>query len=104
MVESERYLPQGPYPFTREAIESLRENCGIFVLYNSEGCVLVGQTNNLRSKILQLVEEPDECLMQHWPSHVEIEPLNPLEVWSHWQAFIKGLGIRGIRPLCSSEP
>lgn len=102
-MESQRYLPQGPYAFTRESIESLRENCGIFVLYNEEGCVLAGQTNNLRSKIMRHLEEPDECLKLHWPTQVEIEPLHASKIGSRWAAFIQGLAMREIQPLCPSE-
>lgn len=102
-VDSLRYLRQGPYAFTIRSIESLPEKSGIFVLYNEESCVLVGKTKNLRSKLAELAAEPDECLKQHSPTFLEIEPCSPFKIGTRWAVLKQGLEVRGIRPLCNAQ-
>lgn len=102
-MKPQRYLPQGPYDFTLESTKSIPEKCGIFALFNDESCVLIGQAANLRSRIVKLFEKPDDCVKQHTPTSVEIEPCSPFEIEKRWVVFKRGLYLRGIHPACGQE-
>ena len=102
-MKPQRYLPQGPYDFTLESIESIPETCGIFALFNQEGCVRIGQASDLRSRIVKLFEKPDNCVRQHRPTFVEVEPCSPFEIEKRWAMFKRGLHLRGIHPVCGQE-
>ena len=102
-MKPQRYLPQGPYDFTLEAVKSIPEKCGIFALFNEEGCIRIGQASDLRSRIVKLLEKPDDCVKQHRPTSVEIEPCSPFEIEKRWAAFKRGLDLRRIYPVCGQE-
>ena len=100
-MKPQRYLPQGPYDFTLEAIKSIPEKCGIFALFNEEGCIRIGQASDLRSRIVKLLEKPD--VKQHRPTCVEIEPYSSFEIEKRWAVFKRGLDLRRIHPVCGQE-
>ena len=102
-MKPQHYLPQGPYAFTLESIKSIPEKCGIFALFNEEGCVRIGQASDLHSRIVKLFEKPDDWVKQHRPTFVEIEPCSPFEIEKRWAVFKRDLDLRGIHPVCGQE-
>jgi hypothetical protein len=102
-MKPQRYLPHGPYDFSLNAIKSIPECCGMFALYNGEGCVRIGLASNLRWRILKLCEHPDDCVKRHWPTSVEVDLCTAFEIEKRWAVFREGLEVRGIHPVCGLE-
>jgi len=95
-------LPDGPREFTAPSIARIRERCGVYVLCNEEGCVLAGCSKNLRMSLTRHLEQPSDCLKQHWPTSVEMRPCRAFEIESRWASLLLTLENRQMEPLCGS--
>lgn len=98
-----RYLRQGPYSFTREAIHRIPAKPGVYVLYNVAGCVLAHSAVNLQREIAEVFAEPSECVKQHWPTAAEIDFCHPTEFETRMTLLRHSLDVHGAAPLCGSE-
>ena len=102
-VDPRRYLRQGPYIFNRHSVRSLREKCGLFVLYSEDRCLLVARTKNLLLTLMKLFEEPDECLKEDSPIYLEVEYCSSFAIEERWAVLVQSLESSGIQPLRTSE-
>lgn len=105
-MTSRRYLTkqgQGPYEFTRDRIEDIPATCGVYVLYNDEVCVLAEKAKDLNRELRELFEEPTECVKQHWPTMVEVEPCRSFDLDRRLSLLRLAANLYGTPPLCGSE-
>ncbi len=89
------FLQQEPRPFTREGIERISPGQkGVYALYNTEACVFVGKTDDIRRRLLEHLNKRDNiCILRERPIHFIAD------VSADADARLKTLMIE-LKPLC----
>lgn len=88
------------YPFNIGAIlASAPRRCGLYAVYNADGCVYIGAASNILSRLLDHIHETDSCLKKKNPTAFAFE-LCPVELVESRQALL----LFEYRPPCTDRP
>lgn len=89
-------IPVG-YSFTEGAIKvSAPHASGVYMIYNREVYIFVGESSDLRKQLLKHLQGEDECIRSHNPIYFEHE-LYPENRRKKRQAEL----IRQLKPVCN---
>ncbi len=68
------FVTQQPSVFTRDGIEALSPNQpGVYGLYRGDRWVYVGQSEDVRRRLLEHLGGDNSCITGSWPSHFVAE-------------------------------
>jgi len=88
------------YPLNLGAVlASAPRRCGLYALYNADGCVYIGAANNILSRLLDHIHEPNVCLKKTNPTAFTFE-FCPPELIESRQAIL----LFEYRPPCTDRP
>jgi hypothetical protein len=72
---------------------------GVYVVWNTNGCIYVGETHDLLSRLLEHHDNPSACMLQHGPPTAFGFELCSVGIRDKKQSTLT----QALRPRCSIE-